>query len=231
MSEVTAKDRNGKEIRAGSKVRVYGASQTGMRYVGPAGADGVIQNICPGNFANVQVPGVTGELWNTWATSSIELLESNDELESLVRKANEGLEASKRLNTEFLSQVQERATKLDGSVYYDWKDLQKESYNTYAVWAEYRVKPKKTFTPFTVGKGWNVSLSEDQKRLTIGCQEFNGTVGYNPLSQNFKDVRDRGAERYGLTGAKDFVFHQPTGHKLSWDEFEKIIKALEDVGA
>ncbi len=221
----TAKDRNGKEIRVGDRVRYinprssnYGSDYKKWFRLGDVYTvrAGVVGNYI-GYF---EESGGMGEYG-----SCFELLSSDEsEIESLVRKANEGLEAIEKLlerenEVELYSEKNERVL----------KNIFPSGYCKEYEHARYRVPPKKTFTPFTVGKGWTVRLSEDRKTLEIGCRkydagyvrrEFKALCTTETHGSSFHDVRLL-ASRKGISDR---------GESITWEEAEKILKALEEAG-
>lgn len=150
-------------------------------------------------------------------TSAVVLTES--ELEELVKKANEGLEACKIINTRYKNQVQERNVDLLSKKEHPWQDFDDDGY-----FVEYRVKPKK-FTPFTVGKGWKVELKPGSTDLTIGCRSY--YVG--DVKKAFTKLCRESGSNHGLFHARRDGITE-NGEKLTWEEAEKILKALEEVG-
>jgi hypothetical protein len=218
MSEQVAKDRNGKEIRVGTKVRVLpGHGFDGRNGIQAGEIHEVSGWTSSGGFA---LKGKDSD-WG-YGSFRFEVVEES-ELEELVRKVNEGAEAKARLLSEFREQVvQERKL-------YEGRSFPGEEFETLLY--TYRVKPK-TFTPFNVGKGWKVELSEDRKILTIGCQSWRKEEARPKFSVGFKilsEGREQGLR--GFFGSKLGLRHQDTGETIPWADVDRIIAELEKVGA
>jgi hypothetical protein len=217
----------GKEIRAGGEASGERAVPWQSLRVGdrvrrrnPAGGNyvGTVESLPP----SFVIRGASGVVHNPDETEG-EFYLIVSELEELVRKVNEGAEAKARLLSEFREQVvQERKL-------YEGRSFPGEEFETLLY--TYRVKPK-TFTPFNVGKGWKVELSEDRKILTIGCQSWRKEEARPKFSVGFKilsEGREQGLR--GFFGSKLGLRHQDTGETIPWADVDRIIAELEKVGA
>ncbi len=219
MSEQVARDRNGKEIRVGDRVRLTSNwSYAGLR----EGEVGVVTDIKnKGSFSVNGHDGCGSEYWEFVSSSA------DSELEALVKKANEGSDACLILKTKYRDRLDVRKFRVEATTLIsDWHSLTQDDSEQFTR-TFYQIK-KKTFTPLTVGKNWNVSLSDDQKRLTIGCQTF--VEQGIKFSQAFKNVvSGEKAMNFFATGLG--ARHTSTGEIIPWNDVDKIVKALEEVGA
>ena len=156
-------DKNGREIKVGDLVRCIGKNYPVVE----------LGDKCYLEF--------NGQKYGYTVSEMVGYKVVDDDLNELVRKANEGFQSLRTLHVKYYGQFD-----------FGGEDKRYERYNTNSIpcgiisvdppW-KVRVKSK-TFTPFIVGNNWKVELSEDGKTLTIGCQKF-GHPGYK-FSEEFE---------------------------------------------
>jgi hypothetical protein len=145
-----------------------------------------------------------------------ETREPETELERLVRVANVGLDAMRTLyQTTLGNQVRLGASE----------------------WMSDFIKRRPAFEPFYVGpdvkpapagdappRAWRVSLSDDGKTLSVGCQTFDARQLYNALDDI---LRKRGYWNAALKihSTRDGLRYGD--YVLSWSDADKILAALE----
>jgi hypothetical protein len=260
MSEQVAKDRNGKEIRVGDRVRSLVTTGYSGRGSLTQGEVHVVERVqSPEGYPWVYVARWPGFSFDA---KSFELAEeetelertrccrlgfvarsgeqSETELQRLVRTANEGLRAFKTIADKYDDQVNHRDLPgtLGSSMFRTSKvvksisriDLGPHMEAIFNGRGELFVEKKPTFTPFKVGKGWEVKLSEDGKTLTIGCRKYEAKVvrsAFQELTSERAFVYEHNpklkfhASRNGVYENQEFI---------SWADAEKILKSLEDSG-
>jgi hypothetical protein len=154
---------------------------------------------------------------------------AESELERLVRVANEGTRAKRELRAKYKGQW-ENTTVQHGQMLLDadhWTD--KDKY----VDEVFRIKPRPAFEPFGVGpadstgyQNWRVSLSDDGKELSVGCQKFDAQWAHQLLIDFCK--RDCNMSQKGgreiYAGRKGISIN---GSTLSWPDADRILAALE----
>jgi hypothetical protein len=225
-----ARDRNGKEIKVGDRVRCV----LGWEDPRPIARDMTIKEGAVYTLGKTNTYGhfYLVEKGNDFSydKEKFELVDEESELERLVRKANEGMEAGKQLHARYSDQLEERVVNLESGIPKYWQPYDRTANEAY----EYRVKPRPTFTPFTVGLGWKVELKDNNTRLQIGCRDY---AAHDFMKGLRSLVRGGNATASAIPGYASGIDLHATrlgvlenGQSISWDEAEKILKALEVAG-
>lgn len=163
------------------------------------------------------------DLVEEWAEPS-----KQDELTELLATANAGLRALARLKKDYADQViQVSPSDLHSSYRGAWECLLDFSYGNVP---SFEAKPK-TFEPFVIGN-WRVEPI-DSRRLKIGCKEFDIEDLRRALEKLLKGEHSKAsvytgtfyASRLGLRFYSKNANDQ--GHKLSYDDADKLLAALE----
>ncbi len=149
-----------------------------------------------------------------------ELVEENmTELEELVKKANEGYLAVNKILINYRNSV-------------EYNDKNSKEYREViwtAVYTQLRIKPKPKFEPFTVGQGWRVELNPTGG-VNVGCQNFEVRILKDALYTVCK--QNHTSSLHDLNGGKLEAGRTGVhfkGHKITWEEAEKLLTALEKV--
>lgn len=156
------------------------------------------------------------EIENSYA-SRFELIES--ELEELVRTANLGGEAVKRLLTDFKGQVEYDGLIVDGIE--ALADYPKNPYVRKSSLAKYKVKTP-VFEPFKIGE---LAVALNAHLLTVGCVNFAATEVLIALQY----LCSGDGYSHGSFKASRLGVHYNTYH-ISWEAADKLLKALEKAG-
>lgn len=232
-----ARDKNGKEIRVGDRVRRVSSENVGVK----PGTEFTVVRIAVGGWpvgdrdsdnragkglghhpGSIELISSTAKEESELSSAQCSCINNNmnppeTELERLVRKANEGREAERTLYKNFSKQYEVRS---DNSMQM-WNGFDK----IVIVNTEFRVKPRPAFTPFTVGNGWTVELKGD--RLTIGCREYDAKIIRREFDQMCRKdfVNSYSGSSLKLAASRKGISSE--GQSITWDEAERILKALE----
>jgi hypothetical protein len=212
-------------FKAGDKVRYKGGSWSDNGW--NAGRVLTVYRCWVGSEGEIYVAPVEVR-GNTYARH-FELVEGapESELERLVREANAGLAALETLrkhagDVEITDDMSGTST---------WSPLSPE--HRVALPRVLRVKPKPSFEPFRVSiaddRNWLVCLDEGE--LCIGCQKFNAKEFVSAIrrSQDGSPDATLGVlSGHLMIGARKFV--KWNDHKLSWEDADRILAALEKAG-
>jgi hypothetical protein len=170
-------------------------------------------------------------------TARREAAEEETELERLVRVANEGYAARDEVYRRY---GQQYVTYINGD------GPEHFISGTLRFWegSRFAVKPRPAFEPFYVGPpalgssapdmrvegAWRVSLSDDGKTLSVGCQTFDAKLVLPAL-------KALTTGQYGSFSVGSVVLHAHrngigrdsarTGGELSWSDADRILAALE----
>lgn len=150
----------------------------------------------------------------------IELVKENkmSELEELVKKANEGFNAAKRIREEFPGKTE---LSMAGGNYYKYTG----EYPGYHI----RIIKEQTFEPFYINNTqWKVW--KDELGIHVGCQLFNSEALKKALTdlctQNGTIIICGGEP---LRSTRNYIEYSDD-HKITWSDAEKILAALEKDG-
>jgi hypothetical protein len=158
------------------------------------------------------------------------------ELERLVRVANEGAAAEWEIRKRFSEDVEFRDETSHG---YSgrWLPAARADANVPVQW---RVKPRPAFEPFYVGpavkptsagdappQAWRVSLSDDGKTLSVGCQTFDAKDAEAALRW-LCVAKNSGTQLGGrqLNAVRDGLQYTGLG-RVSYEDADRILAALE----
>lgn len=131
--------------------------------------------------------------------------------EQLFEMMNEGIEAKDKLVK--LNMLEQR---------YSENDSWSESKCSYR---QFRLKPKKTFTPFAVNNNqWLVDLLNDGMVLKIGCERFSFDEIKNALTNLIEKNESLYMGMCSYTATKKGIYYR--NHILPWEDASKILNAL-----
>lgn len=131
----------------------------------------------------------------------------------------------------FINEAGRLQNEMKESLEYTYNNTTRQFSATYLNRLTFRLKPKTSFTPFKVGpEKWEVRADGDE--VSIGCKSFNLTKFRSMLkalttAANFcNSVENDDGE---FMACRSGICHE--GEDISWDDAERILKALEEYDA